>query len=99
MEAFIRNDQYNFIKSQTQILTNGHGTVNNSDVFAGLKSSCKEKVLHAFDVLSAEQEELPLPVAEVRNKEQAEVFLETIKPYVIPFKSFTEAGVKSCFQK
>ena len=94
MEAFIRNDQYNFIKSQTQILTNGHGTVNNSDVLLALKALAKEKVLHAFDVLSAEQEELLLPVAEVRNKEQAEVFLETIKPCVIPFKSFTEAGVK-----
>lgn len=99
VEAFIRNDQYNFIKSQTQILTNGHGTVNNSDVLLALKALAKEKVLHAFDVLSTEQEELLLRVAEVRNKEQAEVFLETIKPYVIPFKSFTEAGVKKLFPK
>ncbi len=27
------------------------------------------------------------------------MFLETIKPYVIPFKSFTEAGVKKLFPK
>ncbi|MER2254547.1 MAG: elongation factor G-binding protein, partial [Priestia megaterium] len=43
MEAFIRNDQYNFIKSQTQILINGYGTVNNSDVLLALKALAKEK--------------------------------------------------------
>lgn len=52
MEAFIRSDQYNFIKSQTHILAHGHATANDRGVIAALKSLAIEKVLHVFENLT-----------------------------------------------
>lgn len=43
MEAFIRSDQYNFIKSQAYILANGHATANDRGVIQALKSLAIEK--------------------------------------------------------
>lgn len=45
MEPFIRNDQYNFIKYQTQVLINGHASVNDTGVLNALKSLSAEKVM------------------------------------------------------
>lgn len=44
MEAFIRSDQYNFIKSQAYILANGHATANDRGVIQALKSLAIEKI-------------------------------------------------------
>ncbi len=43
MEAFIRSDQYNFIKSQAYNLANGHATANDRGVIQALKSLAIEK--------------------------------------------------------
>lgn len=99
MNPFIRSDQYNFIKNQTQILINGHLTVNDQGVINALKSLATEKVLALFEVLSEEQANLLQSIVEVKEKVEAEVFLEQIKQFVIPFKEINEQMIKKIFPK
>lgn len=99
MELFIRSDQYNFIKTQTQILINGHSTVNDMAVLEALKSMANEKATSLFENITEEQEQLVNPILEVEDKAQAEEFLAQLKPYVIPFKKVTEQTLKKLFPK
>ncbi len=99
MEPFIRSNQYNFIKAQTQTLINGHSTVNDIDVLNALKSMAKEKVSNLFGDLNEEQKQLMEPILKIKDKTQAEEFLVQLKPYVIPFKEVTEQKLKKLFPK
>ena len=98
MTPFIRNDQYNFIKYQTQILVNGHSSSNDRAVLQALKSLAVEKVLYMFLEESEEQKQLLNPISEIKDKEQAEAFLNTIKPFVMPFE-VSEQQIKKLFPK
>lgn len=99
MEPFIRNDQYNFIKYQTQVLINGHASVNDAGVLNALKSLSAEKVMGLFAELSEEQNQLLSPVSDIKERDQADAFLAHIKEYVIPFPSITEQSIKKLFPK
>ena len=99
MEPFIRNDQYNFIKSQTQVLINGHASVNDTGVLNALKSLSAEKVLSLFEEISEEQKQLLSPVVDIKERDQADAFLAQIKDYVIPFPFLTEQSIKKLFPK
>ncbi|MBJ8007235.1 MULTISPECIES: FusB/FusC family EF-G-binding protein [Bacillus cereus group] len=99
MEAFIRSDQYNFIKSQAYILANGHATANDRGVIQALKSLAIEKIINVFENLTVEQNELIDTVLTVENREDAESFLLKIYPYVIPFQEVTAQTLKRLFPK
>ncbi|MFJ5625048.1 FusB/FusC family EF-G-binding protein [Peribacillus loiseleuriae] len=99
MELFVRSDQYNFIKAQTQILINGHSTVNDIEVLHALKSIVQEKVLHLFMDISEEQRQILHPIINIEDNDKAEEFLSHVLPYVIPFKEVTEKTIKKLFPK
>jgi hypothetical protein len=99
MEPYIRSDQYNFIKNQTQTLVNGHLSVNDRAVLNALKSLSIEKVLNLFPNITDEQKQLLQPIIEVKDKNDAEQFLSKVKSYVIPFKVITEQSIKKIFPK
>ena len=99
MEAFIRSDQYNFIKSQTHILAHGHATANDRGVIAALKSLAIEKVLHVFENLTDAQKKIIDTILAVENRENAEAFLLQLNPYVIPFQEITPQALKKIFPK
>ncbi|WP_102272937.1 FusB/FusC family EF-G-binding protein [Cytobacillus massiliigabonensis] len=99
MEPFIRSDQFNYIKNQLQILINGFTTVNDKGVLKALKTLTDEKIIHLFDDLSEEQRQVFNPIVEIREKEQAEVFLSQLNQYVIPFKDMSEQSIKKLFPK
>jgi hypothetical protein len=99
MEPFLRNDQFNFIKAQTQILINGHSTTNDKDVLRALKEISKEKVLNLFLYMSDEQKYMIDPIHDIKDKSDEEAFLLQLKPYVIPFKEVTEQTLKKIFPK
>ncbi|MEI4770239.1 FusB/FusC family EF-G-binding protein [Psychrobacillus sp. FJAT-51614] len=99
MNPFIRSDQYNFIKNQTQALINGHATVNDQAVLKALKSLTIEKVLGLFEELNEEQKQLLNPIVDVKEKADVERFLEQTKPYIVPFKEIKEQTIKKLFPK
>ncbi|WP_101846330.1 FusB/FusC family EF-G-binding protein [Halobacillus sp. Marseille-P3879] len=99
MDAFIRSDQFNFIKSQTYHLINGHSTVNDTGVIQALKSVSKEKVLAVFKELSDSQSEMVKQVTEIKDQADAVLVLSQLKHYVIPFPEIPENRMKELFPK
>ncbi|WP_163102499.1 FusB/FusC family EF-G-binding protein [Peribacillus alkalitolerans] len=99
MEPFIRSDQYNFINAQTQLLMNGHSTVNDKNVLRALKTLATEKVFNLFTDMNDEQTQLLNPISHVENHVDAEIYLTQIHPFVIPFKKVSEQTIKKLFPK
>ncbi|WML48625.1 FusB/FusC family EF-G-binding protein [Neobacillus sp. PS3-34] len=99
MEPFIRADQYQFIKTQTQILINGHASVNDRNVLSALKSLVSDKVSNLFFTINVEQKLLIEPISEVEDHVKAEEYLAALRPFIIPFKKVTEQTVKKLFPK
>jgi hypothetical protein len=100
MEPFIRTDQFQFIKSQTQILIKGHASVNDKNVLSALKTLAVDKIINLFaEALNEEQKQLVEAIIEVEDGVTAERFLGEIKTYVIPFKRVSEQTVKKLFPK
>lgn len=99
MEPFIRNDQYNFIMYQTQVLINGYSTVNDLGVLQALKGLVKDKVTNLFDGLSQSQQSILDPILDIRDSDQAEDYLIGLKAYVIPFPTVSDAILKKLFPK
>ncbi|MFC4618676.1 FusB/FusC family EF-G-binding protein [Camelliibacillus cellulosilyticus] len=99
VDAFIRNDQYNFIKVQTRDLVRGHKTANDTNVLNAFKLSSLEKVLSLFPDISSKQRTLLSKLMEIEENSEAERFLTELRPYVIPFQPVTEKAVKKLFPK
>ncbi|WP_174731870.1 FusB/FusC family EF-G-binding protein [Mesobacillus harenae] len=99
MEPFLRNDQYNFIKSQTQILINGHSTTSDTGVIRALKAVAIDKVLNLIAEPTMEQKQVLEQIVTVKDKGDAEQFLLALSPFVIPFKSVTEQTITKLFPK
>ena len=98
-KAFIRNDQYNFIKDQAKILVAGQASVNDAEVLNVLRHLAHEKVYKLFPSLTEEQKKILNPLVLVKELSDAESFLEKLQPYIIPFKTVTGQGLKKLFPK
>ncbi|WP_456272721.1 FusB/FusC family EF-G-binding protein [Bacillus sp. AK031] len=99
MEPFIRNDQFNYIKVQTKNLVNGHSSASDPGVLKAVKAMVKENVTGLFSGLSPAQSDLLDPVDMIKDKQDAEVFLAQLKPFVIPFRRISEKTLEKLFPK
>ncbi|MHC0035536.1 FusB/FusC family EF-G-binding protein [Pseudoneobacillus sp. C159] len=99
MEAFIRIDQYNFIKQQVENIVNGYATSNDINVRKALKALASDKVFHKFENIQSEYRSLLYRINEVENPAQRDRFLSDLKPYVIEFSRLSEQGIKKLFPK
>ncbi|BCE07322.1 FusB/FusC family EF-G-binding protein [Bacillus paralicheniformis] len=96
---FIRNDQYNFIKFQTDSLVQGHANINDENVLDALKCNALDQVFNLFPDLSSDQKSLLQKMAEVEDSGEAMRFLAELKPHVIPFQRITVKTAKKLFSK
>lgn len=98
-EAFIRNDQFNFIKDQAAILVTGQATGNDAEVLSVLRHLAHEKVFKTFPSLTEEQKTVLNPLAAVKEAADAEAFLKGLEPYIIPFPAATGEVLAKLFPK
>ncbi|MBB5180279.1 hypothetical protein HNQ44_001707 [Planomicrobium koreense] len=98
-EAFIRNDQFNFIKDQAAILVTGQATGNDAEVLSVLRHLAHEKVFKLFPALTEEQKTVLGPLAAVKESADAEAFLEALVPYIIPFPAAASEALAKLFPK
>lgn len=98
-KAFIRNDQYNFIKDQTKILVAGQASVNDAEILNVLRHLAHEKVYKLFPSLTEEQKKILNPLVQVKELGDAEAFLGQLQPYIIPFKAVSDQGLQKLFPK
>jgi hypothetical protein len=101
MEPFIKNDQYNFIKAQTKVLVSGHSNASDPGVLKAMKALTLEKVMSLVPDPSIEQRDLLEPVVSIKDKQDAELFLARLKPFVIPFREgkLSEKTLQKLFPK
>lgn len=98
-KAFIRNDQYNFIKDQTKILVSGQASTNDAEVLNVLRHLAYEKVYKLFPSLTEPQKKILHPLVQIKELGEAEAFLDQLQPYIIPFGAVSEKGLKKLFPK
>lgn len=98
-EAFIRSDQYQFIKFQVKNLVHAHATVNDPNVLKAVKYGAFDKVLNLFPDIHEQQQAIFNKITEIEEEHQAEQYLTELKEYVIPFKTVTEKTVSKLFPK
>lgn len=98
-DPFIRNDQFNFIKGQTDILVNGKATSSDAEVLSVLRHLSQEKVFDLFPSLSEEQKAVLQPLTAVKEPADAENFLGQLVAYVVPFQNVTDEHLKKLFPK
>ncbi len=86
MNPFMRTDQFNFIKSQAQILVKSHASVNDKKVIHALKTLAADKIYELFSIrLNEDQKRLLERIMEVEDGVKCKKYLEAVKEYVIPF--------------
>ncbi|WP_422122497.1 FusB/FusC family EF-G-binding protein [Planococcus sp. X10-3] len=98
-DAFIRNDQFNFINGQTKILVNGKATSSDAEVLSVLGHLSQEKVFGLFPSLTEEQKAVLTPLMAVKETTDAEAFLEQLSAYVMPFQNVSDQSLKGLFPK
>jgi len=98
-DAFIRNDQFNFIKGQAEILVNGMATSSDAEVLSVLRHLAQEKVFGLFPSLNEEQKAVLQPLTAVKETADAKAYLEQLATYVVPFQNVADQGLKKLFPK
>ncbi|XXM71145.1 FusB/FusC family EF-G-binding protein [Lysinibacillus sphaericus] len=99
MDAFIRNDQYNFISYQTQVLINGYSSVNDHGVLQALRGLVRDKVMDLFEELESEEKQIIEKITDIKDSDHAKDFLEALREYVMPFQPVNETALKKMFPK
>lgn len=99
MEPFIRNDQFNVIKEQANLLADSHSRVVDTAVLNALESMAMEKVIDVFPAVSASQKQLLASIVHVTGKEEAMKFINKIHQYLIPFPEITDQTLSELFPK
>ncbi|MFS0562862.1 FusB/FusC family EF-G-binding protein [Terribacillus sp. 179-K 1B1 HS] len=98
-QAFIRNDQYNFIAKQVSHIINAHATVNHADTLDGVKLHAFSKVEEMLPEMTEAQETLLNRLLEIEEEMEAQAFLSELKQYVIPFRKVSKKTVEKLFPK
>ncbi|MTH55024.1 elongation factor G-binding protein [Bacillus mangrovi] len=98
MEPFIRTDQYHYIKSQAMHMVHSHSSANDKGVLRVVTDLAMEKVTGYGD-WTEEQKIHLTPLTGIKDRGDAELFLNALKSYVIPFDEVSEAGLKKLFPK
>lgn len=99
MEPFLHPDQYHFMRQQAKQLAAAHSSINDFSVIDALKEVTVEKAMALSPAFSTEQQAILHKVADVQDKEQAELFAAALKAYIQPFPVLTEAVLKKLFPK
>ncbi|WP_175074753.1 FusB/FusC family EF-G-binding protein [Terribacillus sp. AE2B 122] len=98
-QAFIRNDQYNFIARQVSHIINAHASVNHKDTLDGVKLHAFSKVEEILPEMNEVQETLLNRLLEIEEEIEAEAFLSELRQYVIPFRRVSKKTVEKLFPK
>ncbi|PAF21214.1 hypothetical protein CHH49_12385 [Terribacillus saccharophilus] len=98
-QAFIRNDQYNFIARQVSHIINAYATVNHRDTLDGVKLHAFSKVEEMLPEMNGVQETLLNRLLEIEDEIEAEAFLSELRQYVIPFRRVSKKTVEKLFPK
>lgn len=99
LEAFIHNNQYNFIKRQTKKLVSTFNTTKDPEVIAAVKFNAETQILDLFPGLTVEQQDLLKPISKLKSEKEFEEYLSNLQDYLIDFPTVTDTQIKKLFSK
>jgi hypothetical protein len=96
---FIRNHQYNFIKSQANAVLYTHRTVSDPKVVESVRLGALAKVSVLFPDIADQRKILLESIADLKTSEGVQQYFQALEPYLIPFPAVTEAQLRKLFPK
>lgn len=96
---FMNVEQYQFVKKQAKKVLNSNATSKDQNVIQAIQSLVQEEINNKLTFNDIEQQLVLQPIFTLQTKEQLELFLESIKQYVEPFKLPTDNQIKKIFPK
>ncbi|MCR6097529.1 FusB/FusC family EF-G-binding protein [Salipaludibacillus agaradhaerens] len=99
MEEFLHPHEYNFIKKQTKVIVDAQSTNKDQDVVHTVITLAREKVAQLVEGQGGKALPLLDALTDVKNAHEADSFLLSLKPYVIPFPRVSEKKIERLFPK
>ncbi|MCT1902363.1 FusB/FusC family EF-G-binding protein [Oceanobacillus sojae] len=98
IEPFLTVANYRFIEQQTDKIIRALATTKDKNVILAVRGIVKSELIDSF-TWSDEEEKIIQPLIDINERAEGEVFLEKLKPYIIPFKAVEASKLKSLFKK
>ncbi|KGR77874.1 FusB/FusC family EF-G-binding protein [Ureibacillus manganicus] len=96
---FMNVEQYQFVKKQAKKILNANTTSKDPNVIQAIQALVQEEINNKLILDDIEQQIVLQPIFTIQAREQLELFLDSIKQYVEPFKVPTDNQVKKLFPK
>ncbi|MFD1413148.1 FusB/FusC family EF-G-binding protein [Oceanobacillus jeddahense] len=98
IQPFLTVANYRFIEQQAEKILQALATTKDKNVILAVRGTVKSELIDSF-TWSDEEEKVVQPLIDIKDRAEGEVFLEQLKPYIIPFKSVGANKLKSLFKK
>lgn len=97
-ETFIKNENYNFIKKQVDLIKDSRKKNADPSVVKAVKELANAKISDLFSDSRPEQMEM-LDLSELKSDSEFDQYLQRLLPYLKPFPHMTEQQLKKLFPK
>ena len=98
IQPFLSVANYHLIEQQLNKILNAYSTTKDKNVILAVKGLVDTEITKKLN-LNLTQLKLIEELYNITDNIQGELFLETLKPYVIPFRAITVSNLKSIFKK
>ncbi|WP_397536797.1 FusB/FusC family EF-G-binding protein [Rummeliibacillus pycnus] len=98
IQPFLSVANYHLIEQQLNKMINAYNTTKDKNVILAVQGLVDTELTENLD-LDPDQLKLIDQIYNIRDHTQSDVFLESLKLYVIPFKAVTASKLKSLFKK
>ncbi|WP_248278494.1 FusB/FusC family EF-G-binding protein [Bacillus sp. DNRA2] len=97
-ESFIKNEQFNFIKKQIDLIKDSKKKNVPTNVLTAVIDLATTKVFDLFPTLTATQQQL-LDVSGLKTDKDYEQYIQQLSDYLLPFPTITEQQLKKMVPK
>lgn len=98
IKSFLSVANFHLIEQQLNKLLNAYTTTKDKNVLQAVKGLVENEIFNTIDP-SEEQTKLIEPLYTITERQQGDSFLQSLKPYVIPFYQISTAELKKLFRK
>lgn len=98
IQPFLSVANYHLIEQQMNKIINAYNTTKDKNVILAVKGLVETELSHNIE-LDLNQLKQVEQLYNIKDHTQGEVYLESLKPYVIPFREVTVSNLKSLFKK
>jgi hypothetical protein len=97
-DKFIKNDQFNFIKKQVNLIKDSYKKHADPTVIHAVKDLANAKILELFLTATFEQKEM-LDLSGLKTDPEFDHYIQQLSPFLLPFPKITEQQLKKMFPK